>query len=190
MGTVLRGRSIRGSSVAWDVWDRHVRSVDEGYAWFFSGEYPALVRTLFFIVHDMERAEDLAQDAFTQLLIHWKKVSKYQRPDAWVRRVAIRLAMRSIRRERMRSIVERDSQPALLPQPIDLDLANAIQQLPPRQRSAVVLFYFEDRPMQEIAHILECSTSTGWVHLHKARKRLAALLGEEVSESVDRPPPP
>jgi RNA polymerase sigma-70 factor (ECF subfamily) len=90
----------------------------------------------------------------------------------------------------MRSLVERGSHHAELPQPIDLDLADAIQQLPPRQRSAVVLFYFEDRPMQEIADILGCSTSTGWVHLHKARKKLADLLGEEVSESVDRPPPP
>jgi RNA polymerase sigma-70 factor (ECF subfamily) len=168
----------------------HVRSVDEEYIWFFSGEYPAVVRMLFFIVHSRERAEDIAQDAFMQLLIHWKKVSAYQRPDAWVRRVAIRLAMRSIRREQMRSHIEWGSQHAELPQPIDLDLADAIQQLPPRQRSAVVLFYLEDRPMQEIADILGCSTSTGWVHLHKARRKLAALLGEEVSEGVDRPPPP
>jgi RNA polymerase sigma factor (sigma-70 family) len=162
-----------------------VRSVDEDYAWFFSGEYPSLVRTLFFIVHNTERAEDIAQEAFMQLLVHWGKVSKYEHPDAWVRRVAIRLAMRSIRREQMRSLVERGSRPVELPQPIDVDLANAIEQLPPRQRSAVVLFYFEDRPMQEVADILGCSTSTGWVHLHKARKRLATLLGEEVSESVD-----
>jgi RNA polymerase sigma factor (sigma-70 family) len=162
-----------------------VRPVDEEYAWFFSGEYPALIRTLFFIVHNTERAEDIAQDAFMQLLIHWKKVSKYERPDAWLRRVAIRLAMRAIRREQMKSILERESQPTYLPQPIDVDLANAIAQLPPRQRSAVVLFYFEDRRMQEIADILGCSVSTGWVHLHKARKRLGALLGEEVSESVD-----
>jgi RNA polymerase sigma-70 factor (ECF subfamily) len=85
----------------------------------------------------------------------------------------------------MRSLVERDSHPAELRQSVDVDLANAIGELPPRQRSAVVLFYFEDRPMQEIADILGCSVSTGWVHLHRARKRLAALLGEEVSESVD-----
>jgi RNA polymerase sigma factor (sigma-70 family) len=162
-----------------------VRSVDEEYAWFFSGEYPALVRTLFFIVHNTDRAEDIAQEAFMQLLVHWRKVSKYERPDAWVRRVAIRLAMRSVRREQMRSLVERRSRPVELPQPMDIDLANAIEQLPPRQRSAVVLFYFEDRPMQEVADILGCSVSTGWVHLHKARKRLAALLGEEVSERVD-----
>ena len=162
-----------------------MRSVDEEYAWFFTGEYPALVRTLFFIVHNTERAEDIAQEAFMQLLVHWRKVSKYERPDAWLRRVAIRLAMRSIRREQMRSLVDRDARIVEFPQPVDVDLANAIGQLSLRQRSAVVLFYFEDRPMQEIADILGCSVSTGWVHRHKARKRLAALLGEEVSESVD-----
>lgn len=162
-----------------------MRPTDEDYAWFFSGEYPGLVRTLFFIVHDVERAEDIAQDAFTQLLVHWRKVSRYERPDAWVRRVAIRLAVRSIKRERMRPLVERSSPTARLPEPIDVDLTNAIAQLPPQQRSAVALFYFEDRPMEEIADILGCSMSTGWVHLHKARKTLAALLGEEVNERVD-----
>ena len=44
-------------------------------------------------------------------------------------------------------------------------------------RSVVVLFYYEDRPMDQIADILGCTTATGWVHLHKARKRLGVLLG-------------
>jgi RNA polymerase sigma-70 factor (ECF subfamily) len=63
--------------------------------------------------------------------------------------------------------------------PSDLDLIRALKQLPTQQRAAVVLYYFEDRPTAEIAHILGCSESTATVHLHKARKRLAELLGEE-----------
>jgi RNA polymerase sigma-70 factor (ECF subfamily) len=43
----------------------------------------------------------------------------------------------------------------------------------------VALFYLEDRPMAEIAQILGCSKATVKVHLFKARKRLAELLGEE-----------
>jgi RNA polymerase sigma factor (sigma-70 family) len=60
----------------------------------------------------------------------------------------------------------------------------AIKALPPRQRSVIVLFYYEDRPMEDIARILDCSPSTGWVHLHRARKRLGALLTEEVGNDV------
>jgi DNA-directed RNA polymerase specialized sigma24 family protein len=48
-----------------------------------------------------------------------------------------------------------------------------------------VLFYLEDRPMAEVADLVGCSTSTGFVQLHQARKRLAATLGEEVDSNVD-----
>ena len=49
----------------------------------------------------------------------------------------------------------------------------------------MVLFYLEDRPMNEVADLVGCSTSTGFVQLHHARKRLAAALREEVDGNVD-----
>ena len=52
------------------------------------------------------------------------------------------------------------------------------------QRAAVVLFYWEDRPVSEIAQTLEVSDSTVKQHLYRARHRLAELLGEEVSDDV------
>ncbi len=66
----------------------------------------------------------------------------------------------------------------------DLDLMSAVRELPLRQRSVVALYYLEDRPMDEVANLMGCSPSTGWVHLHRARKRLAELLGEEASDDV------
>jgi RNA polymerase sigma-70 factor (ECF subfamily) len=62
----------------------------------------------------------------------------------------------------------------------DIDLLNAIKQLPTRQRAAVALFYFEDRPLPEVADILGCSHATAKVHVFNARQRLATLLTEEV----------
>jgi RNA polymerase sigma-70 factor (ECF subfamily) len=53
------------------------------------------------------------------------------------------------------------------------------------QRAAVVLFYYDDLPVAEIARALVVSQSTVKQHLHRARVRLAALLSEEVSERVD-----
>jgi RNA polymerase sigma-70 factor (sigma-E family) len=154
----------------------------EEFRWLFAAEYPAVVRTVFLVLHDHGRAEEIAQDAFVQLLRRWDKVSRYEAPEAWVRRVAIRLAVREARRERRRAVLRAsDSMPATVYDAVmDVDLLKAIRSLPARQRSVVVLFYYEDRPMDEIAEIVGCSTSTGWVHLHRARKRLGALLGEEV----------
>jgi RNA polymerase sigma-70 factor (ECF subfamily) len=60
----------------------------------------------------------------------------------------------------------------------------AVRRLAPKQRAVVVLFYFEDRPMAEIAEIVGCSESTGWSQLHTARRHLAATLSEEVTDDV------
>ena len=61
----------------------------------------------------------------------------------------------------------------------------AVAALAPMQRAAVVLYYWEDRPVAEIAELLGVSESTVKQHLHRGRARLASVLHEEVSEDVD-----
>jgi RNA polymerase sigma factor (sigma-70 family) len=170
-------------------WGRATRSAepDDEYAWFFRTEFPAVVRTVYLIVRDRGRAEEIAQDAFMRLHVHWRKVSRYERPDAWVRRVAIRLAARSVGRERIRPSLERVAAAPSVAEgtATDLDLVAAVAELPMRQRVAIVLFYLEDRPLPEVAHVLECSDGAAKILLHRARLSLAARLGEEASD-VDR----
>ena len=157
----------------------------------FVAEYPALVRTLAIIARDRTAAEDIAQDAFVQLLRHWPRVSTYDAPGAWLRRVAIRMAVREDHRAKVRPLRERQAYAgASLVAPdvqhADPALIEAVGRLSPKQRSVVVLFYLEDRPMDEVADLVGCSVATGWVHLHRARHRLAELLGEGVTDDVDR----
>ncbi len=161
-----------------------MNETEADYDLLFSVEFPAVMRTVYLMVHELDRAEDITQDAFVQLLKHWKKVSRYDRPGAWVRRVAMRLAVDTLKRERMRSILERRVEPPTEPRPADVDVLFAVRSLPPMQRAAVVLFYFEDRPTAEIADILGCSEATARVHLHRARKHLAEDLAEEVNEDA------
>jgi RNA polymerase sigma-70 factor (ECF subfamily) len=159
---------------------RIVTWLDEEYTRFYRTEYAAVARTVYLILHDRQRAEDVAQEAFVRLLEHWRKVSTYDRPDAWVRRVAIRIAVKGLKRERVRASLERDVEPPTPPAPIDVDLMRAVGRLPAEQRAAIVLFYFEDRPIAEIVDVLGCTESAAKVWLHRARRRLADLLGEEV----------
>jgi RNA polymerase sigma factor (sigma-70 family) len=163
----------------------------EEFSWLFTREYRSIVRSVDMVLHDHARAEEITQDAFVRLLQHWNRVSKYDRPGAWIRRVAIRLAAREAVRERRRPSVERvgtgPSLPADVPDGVvDLDLWRAVRTLPPRQRAVVALFYLEDMPIAEVADIVGCSESTVSVHLHRARRRLAELVGEEVQDRVDR----
>lgn len=151
----------------------------------FRAEYEQVVRTVYLIVHDRDRANDITQDAFMELLTRWNRIARYERPDAWVRRVAIRMAVRLLYRERRRAQLEREINPATSSQPADLDVMRAIQRLPATQRSAIVLFYFEDRPVAEVAYILALSPGAAKSTLHRARKRLAEVLGEEEPTGAD-----
>jgi RNA polymerase sigma factor (sigma-70 family) len=164
------------------VLDRNRRRGD--FAELFRREFASIVRTAYLIVDSREAAEDIAQDAFVQLLRHWTKVSRYDRPEAWVRRVAIRLAVHSAKRERRRRLLER--QPgdiALIPDQTS-DVVAAVRHLPAIQRAAIALFYFEDRPVVEVADILGLSVGAVKQHLHRARRRIGELLAEEAKQDV------
>jgi RNA polymerase sigma factor (sigma-70 family) len=154
---------------------------------FFLHEFPRVARTVHHIVGDRARAEELTQDAFIELLRHWRTVGDYDRPDLWLRRVAIRKAQRERHRGWRRIELERLAAPDTVtdapPTPVPEVLA-AVRRLAPGQRAVVVLFYFEDRPMSEIAQILDIKESTGWSQLHTARKHLAAALDQEVSDAI------
>jgi RNA polymerase sigma factor (sigma-70 family) len=156
-----------------------VTDAELDYTAFFRAEFAPVLRTIALMLHDQGRAEEITQDAFIQLLRAWPKISRYERPQAWVRRVAIRLAMRSIRRDRLWSLARLRLLPPADPRPSRFDVPAAISRLPGSQRAAIVLHYYEDRPVAEVAIILGCSESTARVHLHRGRKRLQVLLGED-----------
>jgi RNA polymerase sigma factor (sigma-70 family) len=157
------------------------------YEWIFRSAYPRVLRTVSQILWSRSAAEDVAQEAFLKLLLHWRTASGYEQPEAWVRRVAIRLAIRQAQREIRRGELERTGQAAPKEQEAgDSELAKAIMTLAPMQRAAVVLYYYEDLPVVEVARILVVSESTVKQHLYRARIRLAALLEEEVHDDVDR----
>ena len=160
---------------------------DVDFDGFFLAEFPRVARTVHHIVGDRARAEELTQDAFIEVLRHWRTVADYDRPDLWLRRVAIRKAQRERHRGWRRRELEVLAAPTETvdgpPTPAPEVLA-AVRHLAPGQRAVVVLFYLEDRPMTEIAEILGIKESTGWSQLHTARRHLADALQEEVSDVI------
>jgi RNA polymerase sigma-70 factor (sigma-E family) len=153
---------------------------DSAFAWLFRDEYPAIVRTAYLMLGDRQAAEDVAQEAFIRLYARWRRVSRYDPPGAWVRRVAIRLASRARgRRSASGTMEDRLAPVETAPDP---DLRRALLTLTANQRAAVVLHYLEDLPVVEVATLMGCAPSTARVHLHRARRRLAELLGEETND--------
>jgi RNA polymerase sigma factor (sigma-70 family) len=159
-----------------------VADADAAFAALFAEEFENVFRTIYRIVGEKEAARDATQEAFARAYAHWKRVSTLDRPGAWVRRVAIRIAVHSVRGLlRQQRIAQRLHEPPAETE-ANPDLHRALLSLPRVQRAAIVLHYFEGRPIVEVGELLDCSEGAAKVRLHRARKRLGELLGEEVDE--------
>ena len=155
----------------------------DDYTAFYRAEFRPVARTVYLIVHDTAKADDLTQEAFVQLLQHWKKVSRYERPGAWVRRVAIRLATRHLRRERMRAVLDATTNPRRWPARPTWTCCGR-SPAPPEPARRHRALDFQDPPVAEIVDLLGCTESAAKVWLHRGGHRLAELLTEEVTEHV------
>ena len=163
----------------------HPLPLREDFPAFYRREYPNMVAIAAAVSGNRAIAEDIAQDAMLRAHRHWDRIASYERPGAWVRRATINLALSTVKRagaelRRVLRLAER----AVLPEPDVTDdrVWRAVAKLPGNQRAAIALHYLEDRPIDEIAEILEITAATARVHLHRGRQALAAALdSEEVS---------
>jgi RNA polymerase sigma factor (sigma-70 family) len=158
----------------------------EAFSWFFTSEYPQVVRLLTIVLNDGAVAEDLTQEAFIRLHQHWGKVSRYDSPEAWVRRVALNRAFSWRRREGKRRGLERAAaagdERTVEPMAWRVDVLRAVRALPPRDRALVALYHLEDRPLSDVAEVLGLREGAAKVALHRARRRLAELLAPDDTE--------
>ena len=156
----------------------------------FRREYDVIVRDVFLITGQRATATEVTQDAFAEAVVHWRRVRRHDRPGAWVRRVAIRRAVKVRDRDRRREqlAIKDWVQSRPVSQGPDsgraIDVARAIETLSPMQRALVVLHYFDDLPVAEAAELVGCKPSTAGVHLHRARKILGTQLeGKEHTDA-------
>ncbi len=156
--------------------------LQETFPAFYRREYPKMVAIAAAVSGNRAIAEDLAQDAMVRAHRHWDRISSYDRPGAWARRVTINLSLSAARRAtaEMRKIL-RLAEPATLPAPEAADdrVWQAVARLPGNQRAAIALHYLEDRSIDEIATILDIAPATARVHLHRGRQALATDLDQE-----------
>jgi len=120
---------------------------------------------------DPEIADDAVAEAFARALHHRDSIQDLR---AWTWRVAFRFAAAELRTQVGRA--EAHPVDPSEPSAEAADLVAALRRLSERQRLALVLHDYADRPTAEVAAILGCSTATVHVHLSRGRKRLRALL--------------
>jgi RNA polymerase sigma-70 factor (ECF subfamily) len=160
---------------------------DEFYATHFS----TLVAQLRAGIGDLAEAQDVVQEAFCRAWSRWDRVSDYDDPQAWVRRVAWNLAVSRWRRTRtaLRYVAGQTPVHVTGPGPDRVVLDTALARLPVNHRRAVVLYYLADMSAADIARDCGVSESTVRSWLHRARAALFQQLsapGEEVPRGTLR----
>ena len=153
---------------------------------------PVVLRQAWRVLGDQAEAEDVAQEAMLRL---WRQAADWRMGEAkvstWLYRVVQNLCIDRIRKRRPQVPVEDapepvDPDPSVLERMAQSDesrlVAQAIGELPERQRQAIVLRHFDGLSNPEIGEALDCSVEAVESLLARARRQLAKVMAEKSEE--------
>jgi len=142
------------------------RDRDAEFADYMAARQPSLLRTAYLLTGDRHTAEDLVQTSLAKLYLAWDRVERRETLDGYVRRILVNEHNSLWRRAWKRREVSTDVLPdhdAVVDEPDDgrgAALWEFVQTLPRRQRTVIVLRYYEDLSEAEIARVMNISTGT------------------------------
>jgi len=151
----------------------------------FRAEYGRLVRALTVVAGNADTAADAVQEAFVKAHLRWRRVSRYDDPVGWIRRVAINNLRDEHRRGgRKRKALDRLAQERheVPSEPVIDEISGLLAGLPRQQRLCVALYYVEGLTVAETATALDLSEGAVKFHLHQGRKRIRGELEDEREE--------
>jgi RNA polymerase sigma-70 factor (sigma-E family) len=146
--------------------EQPVRKTGRGYEFteFVSARMPAFRRLAFLLCQDWHLADDLVQAAITRLYVHWHRVGVMDNPEAYFRTILVRESLNQRRSSWARKVSltgELPDWPQHGPDHDDaIDVGSAMADLPPRQRATLVLRFYCDLSVDQVAEVLGCSSGT------------------------------
>ncbi|TCC11500.1 SigE family RNA polymerase sigma factor [Kribbella soli] len=157
---------------------------------FVRGSATRLLRTAVLLTGDRGAGEDLVQETYEKIYVHWPRI-RTGAPEAYARKTLTNLAANRWRTRRRRpaevALAENHDEPT----PDDSEayavrqqLLRALQDLPPRQRAAIVLRYYDDLTEAQTAEILGCSVGTVKSQTSRALDRLRLITEPAILEGL------
>jgi RNA polymerase sigma-70 factor (sigma-E family) len=149
-----------------------------------------LLRLAFLLTGEQHDAEDLAQDALTRIQSRWIRVSSADDPVAYARRILINHYLNGKRRRVVTVALREDPTSSQAPDPAEFVgnkdlLRRALSRLPVRQRTVLVLRYYEDATTPEISSIMGISESSVRSALSRGLENLRGWIRMEALENDD-----
>ncbi len=156
-------------------------SIDSGPSWSTDAaltKYADMVRRICFLhLSHREDVEDVFQDTFISHLQRKAPFESEEHEKAWLIQVAIHRCSDLTRGFWRRRIVKLDENIAAAVPEESHDLLKTVLRLPPNERNAIFLFYYEGYAVTDIARVLGKNVNTVYSFLHRARARMRKQLG-------------
>ena len=140
----------------------------------------ALIRFARLLTGDEHRAEDLVQEVLAKAYVQWRRIGNQDRPDLYVRRMLVNAHhswwRRAVNREiPVGAIVDGAAGRDTAGEAAERDaLWRLVRELPPQQRTVIVLRYYEDLDDATIAELLHCAQGTVRTQAKRALDKLQA----------------
>ena len=154
---------------------------DEEFAEFANAHVERLRTTAFMLCRDWHLAQDLTQNALTKLFLSWRRAVQADNLMAYAQKILLRTYLDHRRR---RSSTE--STPGILHEPayrdnpeLRLTMLDALGHLPERDRAIVILRYFEDYSVDQVADLLELPASVVKSQTRRSLAKLRELLAAD-----------
>jgi RNA polymerase sigma-70 factor (sigma-E family) len=163
-----------------------VASVEDEFIEFAEAAAPQLRRTAFLLCGDWHSAEDLAQTALAKVFVAWRSIRKREAAHAFATRTLVNTYLADKRKKRPSEVLTDriPDLPVLQPAPeLRLVMLEALDTLPPKSRAVVVLRYWADQSVEEVAATLGCSVG----NVKSQSLRALARLREQFADSASGP---
>jgi RNA polymerase sigma-70 factor (sigma-E family) len=151
---------------------------DEEFTAYATASAGRLRDTAYLMCRDWHLADDLTQTALTKLYVAWSKVSRAEDIDAYVRKVLLRTYLDHRRRRSTAEVVT-----ATIPEApqgdspdLRLTLVDALALLKPQDRAILVLRYWEDYSVEQVASLLDIREGAVRTRTMRALAKLREVL--------------
>ncbi|MDO9458141.1 SigE family RNA polymerase sigma factor [Nocardioides sp.] len=154
------------------------------FAEFVAARSPALQRAAYLMVGDVQHAQDLVQEALTKTYVAWPRLADLGHAEAYTRKAITTTAISWFRRRSWheRTVDRLPDRPVTDHAAAVVDhgaVWEALLELPVRQRTAIVLRYYEDLTEPQTAEAMGCAVGTVKSQVSSGMAKLRALLGDD-----------
>lgn len=165
------------------------KSYEAEFAELVAAKGGALRRTAYLMCGDWHLAEDLVQNVFVKVHLHWHRIRRQDAFDGYLRTALFRTFIDSRRlkwrRESPAEYLPDAEAPGSAPSDDRDVLVAALRRIPPRQRAVLVLRYWEDLSVEETAGLLGCAAGTVKSQAAKGLAALRPMLAGTALESLN-----